>query len=167
MKKVFKGLISIVLLGAMLLSVSSCGIISAVVDEVLGSSGESEADFYNLTLETKGLIDSLADDIYTNWYDSIYNGKFDEDIDKAIDAAFEEHADDVDKILENTDEINELYKDVKDGYLADEAKAVMQAYNEYYSLVIEISGSFNDYSESKEKIKKELSSALKNYSSEY
>ena len=37
----------------------------------------------------------------------------------------------------------------------------MQAYNDYYAFVIEVSGSFNSYSADKEKLKKELSSALK------
>ena len=41
----------------------------------------------------------------------------------------------------------------------------MEAYNEYYTIVLEVSGSFNDYKEAKEPAKKELSKALKNFNS--
>ena len=46
--------------------------------------------------------------------------------------------------------------------MSDEVKEVMQAYNEYYEFVINVSGSFNSYSANKETLKKALSSALKN-----
>ena len=42
----------------------------------------------------------------------------------------------------------------------------MQAYNDYYTLVVEVSGSFKSYSEAKESCKKELASALDDFSFE-
>ena len=50
--------------------------------------------------------------------------------------------------------------------MKEEVKAVMQAYNEYYSFVIDVSGSFNDFSANKENLKKALSTAIKNLSIE-
>lgn len=164
MKKIFKLLTVSVLLCATVISTASCGIASSVVTGLLG--GGKEEKFYELVSETQGLLDVLADDIYKNWYDCIYNDDFNNDIDEAIDEAFEDNEDIVEEILYNTNEINELYKDIKDGDLEDEAKEVMQAYNEYYSIVIEVSGSYNDYSAAKEPAKKALSTALKNYYSE-
>jgi hypothetical protein len=42
----------------------------------------------------------------------------------------------------------------------------MSAYSDYYEFVVNVSGSFNSFSESKEKLKKELASALKKLSLE-
>ncbi len=160
MKKFFRILVSLLALTALLLSFCSCGIISNIL-----TAGDEEK-FYDLVSDTKDLLDVLADDIYKNWYDSIYEDKFDSDIDKAIDEAFEDNDFEFDLILENTIQIEDLYKSIKDGRLSDEAKDVMQAYNEYYGIVIEVSGSFNDFQDTKEPAKKALASALKNYNSE-
>ena len=122
-----------------------------------------EKDFYNLVDETKELLDIVADDIYSNWYDAIYKDEFNENIDLAIIAAKSDNAKNLDTIEGNTTKIKELYKQIKDGELGSEAKAVMQAYNDYYTLVVEVSGSFNSYSASKETCKKELASTLDDF----
>ena len=95
----------------------------------------------------------------------VYEDKY-EDVDSAIIAATDANEENIYKILENTEKLNALYKDIRDGDLKEEVKAVMQAYNEYYSFVIEVSGSFNDFSANKENLKKALSTAIKNLSIE-
>ena len=156
-----KKIVSIVFASTMLLCMlvlSSCVINS-------GSSVE-EQEFYNLVDETKDLLDIVADDIYSNWYDAIYKDKFNDNINLAILAAQIDNEENLATIEENTTEIKNLYKQVKEGKLNSEAKAVMQAYNDYYTLVVEVSGSFTSYSASKETCKKELASALDDYSFE-
>ena len=157
MKKILKLCIVAMLVVSTVLSTASCGIISGIL------RNDKETEFYNTVLESQGLLDELADDIYENWYDAIYNDKFDSDINKAIAAAFKEHEADLEIIYENDDIIVDLYKDIRDGKLKSEAEEVMEAYNEYYTIVVECSGSFNSYSEEKEPAKKALAKALKNY----
>ena len=120
-----------------------------------------EQEFYDLVSITQDTIDTVADDIYRYWYDCIYNKKYYNSIDLAILTAQADNADNLKLIEENTTKIKELYTQVRDGKLHDEVKAVMQAYNKYYSLVLEVSGSFSTYSKDKETLKKSLSSALK------
>ena len=87
-------------------------------------------------------------------------------VDSAILAAMIANSDNIDTIKANNDVIKSLYKEVRDGDLSDEVKEVMQTYNEYYSFVMEVSGSFKSFSADKEPLKKELATALKNLSFE-
>lgn len=126
-----------------------------------GNGSGREREFYNLVSESQELLDEVADDIYSYWYDCIYKDKYRDDINYAISMALMDNSSNIDKIESNHEEIKSLYSEVKDGDLKAEVKAVMQAYNDYYSLVIEVSGSFNSFSADKETLKKELSSSLK------
>lgn len=126
----------------------------------VSSKTQKEREFYELVDETQGLLDIVADDIYSYWYDCIYNDKYLDNISYAVAAAQSDNEKNLNKIEENTVRIKALYKEIKDGKLGSEAKAVMQAYNDYYTLVVEVSGSFSSYSSSKETCKKELASAL-------
>ena len=123
-------------------------------------------NYYEIVSETQMLLDDVADAIYEYWYDCIYNDKYLENISYAVACAQEDNKDKIATIEENTQIIKELYKTVRDGELKDEIKDVMQAYNEYYSFVIEVSGSFESYSKGKEEYKKNLSNAMKNLSFE-
>ncbi len=137
------------LLLALCLLLPSCGFLN-----------KNETEYYELVSETQTLLDEFADDIYSCWYDFVYEEEYDS-VDDAILAAMLINSDNIDVIEANNEEIKELYKKVKDGKLESEVKDVMGAYNDYYAFVMEVSGSFNSFSESKEKLKKELSSALK------
>lgn len=130
------------------------------------SKTQIEQKFFDLVDETKDLLDIVADDIYSYWYDCIYEDKYKENISYAVACAKNDNKDNIDAIEKNTVQIKKLYKEIKEGKLGSEAKAVMQAYNDYYSLVVEVSGSFNSYSKSKETCKKELASTLNDFSDE-
>lgn len=130
------------------------------------SSTQNEEKFYNLVDETKDLLDIVADDIYSYWYDCIYDDKYGEDISYAVACAKNDNEANLNTIEENTTKIKDIYKQIKEGKLSSEAKDVMQAYNDYYTLVVEVSGSFKSYSETKESCKKELASALDDFSFE-
>ena len=139
-------------------------LVFVLIITTLTSCGGSkkEAEFHKLVVETQELLDIVADDIYSYWYDCIYKDMYLESIDYAIASALSDNQENIEKIEANNKKIKTLYKDVKDGKLEDEVKEVMQAYNEYYAFVMEVSGSFNSFSASKETLKKNLSSALKN-----
>lgn len=141
---------------------TGCGLVGEIFNSM---SKQDEIDFYNLVYENQAYLDELADDIYSCWYDYVYEDKY-SGPDEAIDEAFAMNEHNIETIIENNSRIRELYKDIKDGELEEEVKDVMYAYNEYYSFIIEVSGSFETFSESKEPLKKNLSSALKNLSFE-
>ena len=125
-----------------------------------------EEEFYNIVDQTKDLLDIVADDIYSYWYNCIYKDMYLNDISFAVASAKIDNEANINIIEENTTKIKALYKEIKDGKLSTEAKAVMQAYNDYYTLIVEVSGSFKSYSESKETCKKELASAIDDFSFE-
>lgn len=152
------------------------GLIAAIVAAVIilmsivtGNSGnigaKNEQEFYDIVSETQELLDDYADDIYRCWYDYVYEDEY-SSVNAALAAAKSMNNSNIKKIESNNEEIKELYSKIKDGKLKDEIKAVMQAYNEYYSFVMEVSGSFNSYSAGKETNKKALANALKNLSFE-
>lgn len=62
--------------------------------------------------------------------------------------------------------IQSLYKELRDSEYSSEVKDVMSAYSSYYEFVINVSGSFNSYSSSKETLKKDLANVLKRLSLE-
>ena len=155
MKKIVSLLLCIVILATTLCACDLSG------GGVLTAGTEKESEFFELVSGTQELLDEYADDIYSCWYDYIYEDKY-STVDAAILSAYLSNATNVQTIEANNETIKAAYKDVKDGKLTDEVKAVMQAYNEYYAFVMEVSGSFNSFSASKETLKKALSSALKN-----
>lgn len=165
-----KFLVMVLCVCLIIFNFSSCGLIGLGAIGLVSCIGEAaqndEQEFYDLVYESKELLDIVGDDIYNYWYDCIYYDAYLDSIDYAIACAQEDNADNIEKIIENDAKIKEKYKDVKDGDCSDEVKDVMQAYNEYYSFVIEVSGSFNTYSASKETLKKNLATALKNLSFE-
>ena len=123
-------------------------------------------DFYDTVSEVQGLLDIVADDIYTNWHDAIYEDEFDGDINTAILMAQIENSENLSQIDELDKGIADVFKKVKDGKEGDLAKEIMSAYSDYYEFVVNVSGSFKTFSAKKETLKKELASLLKDLSYE-
>lgn len=127
---------------------------------------ENLAAFYNKITESRVLLDSVADDIYSNWYDAVYKDSFNDDIDIAIAFAQLAHSDDIEAIKSLDSEISTLFKELKDTKNSELIKEVMSSYSAYYELVINVSGSFRNFSDNKEPMKKELAGLLKELSYE-
>jgi len=160
MKKMMVGLLALAL---------SVGIIgcSGGKSEEKSIRSKQMSEFYEKVSESQELLDSVADDVYSNWYDAIYKDKFNDDINLAIVSARIDHKDDLDKIETLDEEITKLFKKVKnDEKIGDLIKDVMSAYSDYYEFVVNVSGSFKSYSADKETLKKELASLLKDLSYE-
>ena len=145
MKKVLSLVLAVVLLAAIF---TGCG------------SSKKEETFYNLVSGTQELLDEYADDIYSCWHAYVYKDEY-SSVDSALLAAMAMNYDNIATIEACNERIKVLYGQVKDGKLKSEIKAVMQAYNDYYALVMEVSGSFNSFSADKETLKKEFSSAIR------
>ena len=129
-------------------------------------SYDNEQEFYTLANSTYILLDDVAQDVYDYWRASIYDDEFNGDINYAYSCALEDNEATVDKIYENTEELEILFNKIKNGKLKSEVRAVMEAYNEYYFLVFESTCSFNEYSDQRNPLRQELSRALKNLSYE-
>lgn len=144
-------------------------VISAFSFMSFAACGDSAKDtqekitaFYDTVVESQTCMDELADDIYIYWYDAIYKDKYRGDINLAIAYAQAANSENLEMIEANEPKIQSLYKEVRNSELSVEIKAVMAAYSDYYEFVVNVSGSFNTYSSSKETLKKELATALKN-----
>ena len=159
-----KKVLALVLSCVMLFSLTACG----VSTNGGSSDGEDEQlqNFYDKVKESQELLDAVADDIYGNWYDCIYKDKFYESIDIAIASALSDHKEDIDRIEALDVEIANAFKAVKEGPQSELVKDVMAAYSDYYEFVINVSGSFQTFKESKESLKKELASLLRDLSYE-
>lgn len=149
-----KKVLAVVLILVMVLSFAGCG------------EGEKLQLFYDKVSECQALLDKVADSIYSNWYDAIYEDEFGEDIDVAIAYAFVENEEAINQIETLDAEISDVFKIVKESEQASLVKEVMSAYSDYYEFVINVSGSFKSYSADKETLKKELASLLKDLSYE-
>ncbi len=130
------------------------------------NSAEKINKFYDSVSESQKRMDIVADAIYQNWYQAVYKKGFSGSIDLAIAMALNDNSENIDFIKENEKEIQSYYKEVRDSELKDEVKAVMTAYSDYYEFVINVSGSFQTYSENMENYKKALATALKHLSLE-
>ena len=125
-------------------------------------SRKTEKEFYDTVSDSKGLLDSVANTICSYWYNSIHKNEFRGDIDYAIECAIEDSKTKIDTLKTNHEVIKEQYGKIKDGKLKSELKSVIQAYNAYYALVIDVTGSYKSFSEGVDQLSQELSSALKN-----
>ena len=133
-----------------------------------GKNSEMEkiTTFYETVKESQDCLDAVADDIYSYWYDAIYKDKYYGSIDLAISYALDDNKENLDTIEANELIIKPLYKEIRDSELSEEIKAVMSAYSDYYEFVVNVSGSFNSFKDSKETLKKALASSLKDLSLE-
>ena len=127
---------------------------------------EKLTSFYDKVTESQELLDTVADDIYSNWYDAIYEDEFNENINLAIASAQIDNEENLEKIETLDEEISAIFKEIKDSEQGDLVKDIMYAYSDYYEFVVNVSGSFKSYSADKESLKKELASLLKDLSYE-
>ena len=128
--------------------------------ETAGDHAEERA-FYSLVADTQAYLDRVADDIYLYWYDCIYERAYRGDINYAIACALQANRDNIAVVEENTQKIRDAYAGVRNGDCAVEVRAVMTAYDDYYVLVMEESGTFYSYSSDKVTCKRALTRALK------
>lgn len=130
-------------------------------EEIQANNINAINEFYETASESKRYLDIVAEDVYSYWYDAIYNDKYNNDIDYAILYALEDNQDYIDKIEANDSKLNSLYKELRDGKLSTEIKAVMTAYLDYYEFAINVSGSFSSYKENIDPLQKEYANALR------
>ncbi len=117
--------------------------------------------FYDTAKTSKILLDIVAEDVYSYWYDAIYKDAYQNDIDIAINTALADNSDTINDIKNNDTLIQSLYKEIRDSELSTEIKAVMSIYLDYYEFAINVSGSFQEYKESIDPLQKQFEDSLK------
>lgn len=122
--------------------------------------------FYDKSVESQQLLNLISDDILTYWNNAIHEGEFNGNVDTAIETALSENGKNLKILQENDVKIKTLYKKIRESQYSNEAKAVIDAYSEYYLLVINANGSFDDFFTNKESCKNALAVALKKLSFE-
>ena len=99
-----KRIVTVIISFAMIatsLSLTACG---------LGRGGKKQVEeFYNAVVKSQELLDIVADDIYRNWYDYIYEDAY-SSIDMAILYAQIDNAENLETIEANETTIRDLYK---------------------------------------------------------
>lgn len=118
---------------------------------------------YNLINDSLEKLNAISDDIYTYWFDAIYNRKHLGKVYIATTNAYIDNAENIDFLKSNDKRIDTAYKKLKNSILHDEAKTVMAAYKDYYEFTVNIGGSLKMFLNDKENKKKNLSSALRNF----
>ena len=146
--------LAIVLMVFVIFGVIACG----EPDRVL----TDEEAFFVKVNESKELLNTVADDIYSYWYVAIYEDEYLGNINYAIEQVQSDNGKNIETIKSNDKRIDDIYKKVKEGDLSNEIEEVIRAYKDYYEFVINVSGSFVSYSESRGTKKKQLESALSN-----
>ena len=143
------------------------GVTNLTSCSLLGSGGSTKKveEFYEAVVKSQELLDIVADDIYSYWYDCIYKDKY-SSIDVAVYLAQEKNKENLEEIELNEPLIRDLYKEARESEFEDEVKEVMSAYSDYYEFVVNVSGSFETYKSGVESYKKALASALKKLSLE-
>ena len=147
-----------VLIGILVVAIAAC--CCGYVCLPTGGTNKKVSEFYDKVSEAQELLEIVGDDIYDNWHAAIYDDEFNDDIDLAVSMAQIDNADNIDRLEELDEEISELFRDIKDSKHSDLIKDVMYAYDDYYELVVNVSGSFNDFSDKNEDLNDELVSAL-------
>ena len=162
MKSICKKVLAPVLLTIILIISCLCGACSAKK----GDANSKITEFYNLVSESKKLLDDIADDYYTYWYEAIYKNKYLGDINIALTIAESANTTKINTVKSNDGLIKTAYQSAKSEKYEAILREVMTTYSDYYEFVINISGSFNSYSSGKETKKKALATALKSLSFE-
>ena len=161
MKKLFYVVLAILLT----LCVTGCGQTAEPTVPEPETQEEEQVDvlevFYNAVDASYQAISVIDSDIYENWRAAIYDDQFNNDINEAIAAAEEQHAEEIEALIELDDTIVELYKAARETEQAELVKSVMVAYSDYYDFVLKSSNTFNSYSEGRLEKQKAVSSALR------
>ncbi|MBQ8849275.1 MAG: hypothetical protein IJ011_02950 [Clostridia bacterium] len=173
MKKFLKLAIALILIITIVISTSSCGLL--MIGLLSGGLDDSDShriaaeEFYELVNESKGHLDTLAGDVLNNWYSCIYDDAYNNNIDKAIEAAFTENSEIVNSIYENDKRITELYRELNSGgEFWSEAYDTTLAYNTYYTAVMNVSNKTYDfYLENVQEADYALSVELKKFQAEF
>ncbi len=140
---------------------SSVADLTSNSSSVTDLTSEKIQEFYDLVSLSKQALDIVAEDVYSYWYSSIYDGAYEYDINAAILAAQNNNSEIITQIELNDSAIQDLYREIRESKLSTEIRAVMSIYLDYYEFAINVSGSFQQYKEQIDPLQKNFDNALK------
>lgn len=126
---------------------------------------EQLQEIYDCLTKSTDLLDIVADDIYSCWYNAIYKSRT--DISVAVATSEINTQEEREQVEIYTNELYDLVTELKNNNYnekhQDTYNTIMDAYDkykEYYEFTINVSGSFKTYSNDKETLKKEVRSCI-------
>ena len=142
-------------------------LVGLIIGLVVSSNNKQQVEIQDTYNTTTDLLDFIADDIYSCWYDAIYNKKYFGNINTALLVSENNTKAKREEVEVNNSKLSDIVSELNNGNYkkkhADTFNAIMDAYDaykEYYEFTINVSGSFKSYSQDKEKLKKEVRSYL-------
>lgn len=158
--------ISLIVIGV----VSMYFILNYIIDGMSSSSNEfflkkEIASFTTDYLINCGELEKIANDVKSYWYDSIFEDKYNGDINEATNQALEDNKTKIQNQKDSYDSMESSYKEIinskcKSDYcdeIKDNVKNAYKTYKKFYNLAIYPSGSYYEYVENFKKIDSEAS----------
>lgn len=118
--------------------------------------------FHQTVLESKECLDDIGNDVYQCWYNAIFKGEYDGNTSLAVADGLYSNPENFITLDKNEQIIKTLYQEMRDTDFTAEVKAVVYAYYDYYDCIVNVSGSFNNFSTVKNTLQKKLERCLKN-----
>lgn len=111
-------------------------------------------DFYNAVIADGPILENIANDIQSEWYEAIWGSKYNS-VDDALKAATDKHADEIQNIMGNYSKITSLYQEASGQLgplddkqaLYDAVKDLYNAYTDLYNGVIMFNCTYNEFCE--------------------
>lgn len=129
------------------------------------SSFNSEISVFKQNLlYTCSNLEDIANEIRNYWHDSIFEDKYEGDINKAIEQALNDNQETIEKVKKEKEKISKSYNNIRSSecysdYCDEIKESVKSAYNlylDFYSLATSPSGNYNNYSDNFSKIDSEI-----------
>lgn len=154
-------------------------IIAVMVGLFIGKS-KNKSEKYNENMEaaycmladSADLLDKIADSTYDGWHNAIYESGLDISLGVALAQALV--SDEISDVKRIDEALSDLYRNIKsdenrndDQYRFDAFEECYDSFQEYYEFVINVSGSFETYSDNKESIKKSYRKTVNNFEKEF
>ena len=127
---------------------------------------ESEVSYFSANyFKNCAELEKIANEVQSYWYDSIFENKYNGDVNEAIKQALEDNKVKVQNQKDGYDNMKTSYTEIinsncKIDYcieIKDNIKNAYKNYKEFYDLAIYPSGSYNQYTENFKKIDSETS----------
>ena len=109
-------------------------------------------DFYNAVIADGPILENIANDIQSEWYEAIWGSKYNS-VDDALKAATDKHADEIQTIMGNYSKITSLYQEASGQLgplddkqaLYDAVKDLYSGYTDLYNAVIMFNCTYNEF----------------------
>lgn len=109
-------------------------------------------DFYNAVIADGPILENIANDIQSEWYEAIWGSKY-SSVDDGLKAATDKHSDEIQTVMGNYSKITSLYQEASSQLgplddkqaLYDAVKDLYSGYTDLYNAVIMFNCTYNEF----------------------